>query len=68
MPARAPAPLYSRLDVSSQERSGVLEERQRYVARGVSTPALTVSRASGALVWDVGRAASTSTSPAASAA
>jgi 4-aminobutyrate aminotransferase / (S)-3-amino-2-methylpropionate transaminase / 5-aminovalerate transaminase len=41
--------------LSLQERSGVgnvREERQRYVARGVSTPSLTVARAQGALVWD----------------
>jgi 4-aminobutyrate aminotransferase len=42
--------------VSLQERSGladVREERQRYVARGISTPALTIARAQGALIWDV---------------
>jgi 4-aminobutyrate aminotransferase/(S)-3-amino-2-methylpropionate transaminase len=41
--------------VSAQERSGLTDvrgERQRYVARGVTTPVLTVSRAKGALVWD----------------
>ena len=31
----------------------VLEARERYVARGVSTPALVVARAEGAHVWDV---------------
>src|SRR5579862_467349 len=30
----------------------VRHERQRFVARGVSTPPLTISRALGALVWD----------------
>jgi 4-aminobutyrate aminotransferase len=39
-----------------QERSGstedVREARDRYVARGVSTPPLVVSRAEGARVWD----------------
>jgi 4-aminobutyrate aminotransferase / (S)-3-amino-2-methylpropionate transaminase / 5-aminovalerate transaminase len=42
--------------VSLQERSelaDVREERQRYVARGISTPALTIARAQGALIWDV---------------
>ena len=46
---------YSRTDVSAQERSGladVQEERRRYVPRGVSTPALTIARAQGALIWD----------------
>ncbi len=36
---------------SAAER--VLEARERYVARGVSTPALVVGRAEGARVWDV---------------
>jgi 4-aminobutyrate aminotransferase / (S)-3-amino-2-methylpropionate transaminase / 5-aminovalerate transaminase len=31
----------------------VLEERSRYVARGVSTPELVVDRAEGARIWDV---------------
>jgi 4-aminobutyrate aminotransferase len=38
-----------------QERSEldrVAQARARYVARGVSTPALEVSRAQGALIWD----------------
>ncbi len=41
--------------MSLQERSElerVREARERYVARGVSTPALVVSRAQGALIWD----------------
>lgn len=33
--------------------ASVLEARARYVARGVSTPALVVARASGARIWDV---------------
>ena len=32
--------------------SGSAEAREQYVARGVSTPSLVVSRAEGALVWD----------------
>src|SRR5437762_4233525 len=32
---------------------GVLAARERYVARGVSTPSLVVARAEGARVWDV---------------
>jgi 4-aminobutyrate aminotransferase/(S)-3-amino-2-methylpropionate transaminase len=36
---------------SATER--VLAARERYVARGVSTPALVVARAEGARVWDV---------------
>jgi 4-aminobutyrate aminotransferase / (S)-3-amino-2-methylpropionate transaminase / 5-aminovalerate transaminase len=36
---------------SAAER--VLAARERYVARGVSTPALVVARAEGARVWDV---------------
>jgi len=32
---------------------GVLAARERYVARGVSTPTLVVARAEGARVWDV---------------
>ena len=42
--------------VSLQERSAterVQEARERYVARGVSTPPLVVDRAEGARVWDV---------------
>ncbi|HEY7206884.1 MAG TPA: 4-aminobutyrate--2-oxoglutarate transaminase [Gaiellaceae bacterium] len=31
----------------------IAQERERYVARGVSTPKLVVSRADGARVWDV---------------
>jgi 4-aminobutyrate aminotransferase/(S)-3-amino-2-methylpropionate transaminase len=41
--------------VSVQERSElerVREERARYVARGVSTPELVVSRAQGSRIWD----------------
>jgi 4-aminobutyrate aminotransferase len=41
--------------VSLQERSAtdrVQEARERYVARGVSTPPLVVERAEGARVWD----------------
>jgi 4-aminobutyrate aminotransferase / (S)-3-amino-2-methylpropionate transaminase / 5-aminovalerate transaminase len=48
--------VYSRLIVSLQERSAtdrVQEARERYVARGVSTPPLVVERAEGARVWDV---------------
>jgi 4-aminobutyrate aminotransferase/(S)-3-amino-2-methylpropionate transaminase len=44
------------LIVSLQERSAtdrVQEARERYVARGVSTPPLVVDRAEGARVWDV---------------
>ncbi len=42
--------------MSLQERSAaerVSEARARYVARGVSTPALVVDRAAGARIWDV---------------
>jgi 4-aminobutyrate aminotransferase / (S)-3-amino-2-methylpropionate transaminase / 5-aminovalerate transaminase len=42
--------------VSLQERSAtdrVQEARERYVARGISTPPLVVARAEGARVWDV---------------
>ena len=42
--------------MSLQERSAtdrVQEARERYVARGVSTPSLVVERALGARVWDV---------------
>jgi 4-aminobutyrate aminotransferase len=42
--------------VSLQERSAtnrVQEARERYVARGVSTPPLVVARAEGARIWDV---------------
>jgi 4-aminobutyrate aminotransferase len=42
--------------LSLQERSAtdrVQEGRERYVARGVSTPPLVVERAEGARVWDV---------------
>ena len=42
--------------MSLQERSAtdrVQEARERYVARGISTPPLAVSRAAGARVWDV---------------
>src|SRR4029077_19044154 len=41
--------------VSLQERSAtkrVQEARERYVARGISTPPLVVARAEGARVWD----------------
>jgi 4-aminobutyrate aminotransferase len=41
--------------VSLQERSAterVQEARERYVARGISTPPLVVSRAEGARIWD----------------
>src|SRR6476620_12691998 len=44
------------LVVSLQERSAtdrVQEGRERYVARGVSTPPLVVARAEGARIWDV---------------
>jgi 4-aminobutyrate aminotransferase len=43
--------------MSVEERAGAAEEvlaaRERYVARGVATPSLVVSRAEGARVWDV---------------
>src|SRR5579862_3813433 len=43
--------------MSVEQRAGaaaeVLAARERYVARGVSTPSLVVSRAEGARVWDV---------------
>ncbi len=42
--------------MSLQERSAtdrVLADRARYVARGVSTPAIVVNRAAGARIWDV---------------
>jgi 4-aminobutyrate aminotransferase len=42
--------------VSLQERSAtdkVLADRERYVARGVSTPQIVVERAEGATIWDV---------------
>src|SRR5206468_12322617 len=43
--------------MSVEERSSaaekVLAARERYVARGVSTPTLVVERAEGARVWDV---------------
>ena len=42
--------------MSLQERSGtdrVQAARERYVARGVSTPPLVVARAEGARIWDV---------------
>jgi 4-aminobutyrate aminotransferase len=43
--------------MSIEERAstaeGLLAARERYVARGVSTPALVVERAEGARVWDV---------------
>ncbi|MGH3002172.1 MAG: aspartate aminotransferase family protein [Gaiellaceae bacterium] len=42
--------------MSLQEKSAtaqVQEARERYVARGISTPPLVVSRAEGARVWDV---------------
>jgi 4-aminobutyrate aminotransferase/(S)-3-amino-2-methylpropionate transaminase len=44
------------LVVSLQERSAterVQEARERYVARGISTPPLVVERAEGARIWDV---------------
>src|ERR1700740_22403 len=43
--------------MSVEERASAAEEvlaaRERYVARGVSTPSLVVDRAEGARVWDV---------------
>src|SRR5947199_1246586 len=43
--------------MSVEERAGaaegVLAARDRYVARGISTPSLVVARAEGARVWDV---------------
>jgi 4-aminobutyrate aminotransferase/4-aminobutyrate aminotransferase/(S)-3-amino-2-methylpropionate transaminase len=43
--------------MSVEERASAAErllaERERYVARGVATPALVVARAEGARVWDV---------------
>jgi 4-aminobutyrate aminotransferase / (S)-3-amino-2-methylpropionate transaminase / 5-aminovalerate transaminase len=42
--------------VSVEERTAterVQEARERYVARGISTPALVVARAEGARIWDV---------------
>src|ERR1700739_4887749 len=43
--------------MSVEERASaadrVLAARERYVARGVATPALVVARAEGARVWDV---------------
>jgi 4-aminobutyrate aminotransferase len=43
--------------MSVEERASTAEQvlaaRERYVARGVSTPALVVARAEGARVWDV---------------
>src|SRR5205814_7232320 len=43
--------------MSVEERASaadrVLAARERYVARGVSTPSLVVARAEGARVWDV---------------
>jgi 4-aminobutyrate aminotransferase / (S)-3-amino-2-methylpropionate transaminase / 5-aminovalerate transaminase len=43
--------------MSVEERASAAEQllaaRERYVARGVSTPALVVARAEGARVWDV---------------
>ena len=42
--------------MSLQERSAterVQEARERYVARGISTPPLVVERAEGARIWDV---------------
>jgi 4-aminobutyrate aminotransferase / (S)-3-amino-2-methylpropionate transaminase / 5-aminovalerate transaminase len=53
--SRAVPALYSPRFVALQERSElerVARAREQYVARGVSTPALVVSRAKGALVWD----------------
>src|SRR5579885_2680889 len=44
------------VSVSLQERSAtqrVQDARSRYVARGVSTPAIVVDRAEGARIWDV---------------
>jgi len=46
---RAPMSVEER--ASAAER--VLEARERFVARGVSTPSLVVARAEGARVWDV---------------
>ena len=54
--SRAECGVYSRVTVSLQERSAterVQEARERYVARGVSTPPLVVERAEGARIWDV---------------
>src|SRR5436853_1726874 len=46
-----------RTPMSVEERASaaerVLAARERYVARGVSTPSLVVDRAEGARVWDV---------------
>lgn len=42
--------------MSLQERSAterVQEARERYVARGISTPSLVVARAEGARIWDL---------------
>ena len=43
--------------MSVEERASAAESllaaRERYVARGVSTPSLIVERAEGARVWDV---------------
>jgi 4-aminobutyrate aminotransferase/(S)-3-amino-2-methylpropionate transaminase len=42
--------------VSLQERKSterVQEARERYVARGISTPPLVVTKAEGARIWDV---------------
>ena len=41
--------------MSVEERTAserVLEARERYVSRGVSTPRLVVARAEGARIWD----------------
>src|SRR5581483_2492441 len=48
--------VYSRLAVSLQERTAterIQEARERYVARGLSTPPIFVDRAEGARIWDV---------------
>ena len=42
--------------MSVEERTAterVQEARERYVARGISTPPLVVERAEGARIWDV---------------
>ena len=52
---RVNTPYTVALAVSLQERSAterVQEARERYVARGISTPPLVVERAEGARIWD----------------
>ncbi|HVA31747.1 MAG TPA: aspartate aminotransferase family protein [Gaiellaceae bacterium] len=41
-----------RLDEQKTSTASVLQARERYVPRGVSTPALVVTRAWGARIWD----------------